>query len=77
MSGIFEAVVVMCLVGHPATYENCVFERAINIFESKEACETMLYKRAETLHIDYDINKLYIVIFECHNWLYKDTDSKI
>lgn len=69
MTGYYTAGILLCLIGEPHIYENCLAKRSSIAFPTNEMCVEAIAAQIEMLPSTLDMDKVEIVEIKCIEWV--------
>lgn len=69
MSGYFTAGVLLCLIGEPAEYKNCMLYRSTLAYPTETSCYEALQNQLGLMYVMFDMEAYEIREVKCVGWL--------
>ena len=67
--GYYTAGFLLCLIGEPQEYKNCIVYRSPNSYPTEEVCMKSLFMQRQMLWYNIDPESYEIVDIKCVEWL--------
>jgi hypothetical protein len=67
--GYYTAGFLLCLIGEPQEYKNCMVYRSPFAFPTEELCHVSIIEQHEMLWYNFDNESFEIVNVKCVEWL--------
>lgn len=68
-TGYYTAGILLCLVGEPQTYENCLVYRSSVAYPSLEVCQSDIATKFELLPYMFDMKSFEVKDVKCVAWM--------
>lgn len=67
--GYYTAGFLLCLIGEPQNFENCLVYRSRAAYPTEQICQADMIKQSQMLWFNFDPESFEVVDIKCVEWL--------
>lgn len=75
--GYYTAGFLLCLIGEPQEYKNCLVYRSNFAFPTEQICQAAMVEQSKMLPVMFDMEAYELVNVKCIGWLETENLKKI